>query len=195
MGTGSNLKRSNVISILGMHRSGTSYLSSCFEGLRTGALNNKHECKYIFLINEKLLKINGGSWDDPPDHIETTKELEKCRDEILGKIDIFKDPRTLLLLDFWGDLNYIGIFRHPTAVANSLKRRNNFSLEFGYRLWFIYNKKLLELKKDIPIYEFGKVKIDHPNFVDKFDKSKINSSTEGRVPNDVMSLYLDLSET
>ena len=77
--------------------------------------------------------------------------------ELNGKSFIggFKDPRTLLCFESWKpylpkNFIFVGIFRHPLKVAESLKKRNRLSNEQSLNLWKIYNQNLL-------------------NFLEKFD--------------------------
>ncbi|HEX3431049.1 MAG TPA: hypothetical protein VHT03_09190 [Rhizomicrobium sp.] len=63
----------------------------------------------------------------------------------------FKDPRLCRLLPFWraivdritGDVGCVVVARNPMAVAHSLTRRNNFSLEHGVELWHLHMKPLV----------------------------------------------------
>ena len=72
----------------------------------------------------------------------------------------FKDPRTLLVLEEWlKDLphaEFVGIFRHPVKVADSLYKRNKMSYNQAFDLWLRYNRKLWYYKKQygFPIIEF-----------------------------------------
>jgi hypothetical protein len=66
----------------------------------------------------------------------------------------FKDPRTLLVLDGWKrvypDIEFIGIFRHPNAVAASLGHRSRMDREQSMSLWRKYNQILLAQYKQRP---------------------------------------------
>src|SRR6266446_4453200 len=147
-----------IIAVLGMHRSGTSCLVGLLEqaGVFLGEVSRKNpsnlkgngENPRIMALHEELLRINGGSWDAPPETVVWPRELKTRRDGIIGDyrgapLWGFKDPRTLLALDGWLEalpgLQFVGIFRHPLSVAESLERRNGFSLEKGLRLWSAYN--------------------------------------------------------
>jgi hypothetical protein len=46
-------------------------------------------------------------------------------------------------------MNYIGTFRHPSAVAQSLHRRGKMVPEKGFALWLRYNQKLLRYKQQL----------------------------------------------
>jgi hypothetical protein len=68
----------------------------------------------------------------------------------------FKDPRVLLMLEQWQSLqipmDYIGIFRHPYAVARSINKRGSGVISFktGLEAWYKYNTKLLTEYKKSP---------------------------------------------
>jgi hypothetical protein len=66
----------------------------------------------------------------------------------------FKDPRTLLVLDGWRqlepDMEFVGIFRHPNAVAASLARRSKMNRKEALLLWYQYNKRLLQAFRSKP---------------------------------------------
>ncbi|MEF8760360.1 MAG: hypothetical protein V5B36_11660 [Candidatus Accumulibacter sp. UW25] len=158
--------------ILGGHRSGTSCLAGSLQqhGLYLGEVfeRNSHNLKgnrenaEIMRLNNSLLEYNEGSWDNPPQAMKWSADHASCRDQIVAKFCRsgyplwgFKDPRTLLTLDFWLDglsgcsLRFAGSFRHPAAVANSLMLRNSMAIDSGLHLWKIYNSKLLQKQKEI----------------------------------------------
>jgi hypothetical protein len=169
--------RARAIAVLGMHRSGTSALSGslaeagAYLGQVLGqsiAHNRKglQEPASVLYMQENLLQANGGSWDNPPRSVEWGKLHTAVRDLFLESRDgfepwAFKDPRTLLTLEGWldvrPDLSLAGIFRHPLAVARSLKRRNGFPLTKGLYLWQVYNEHLLHWSETraCPLIEFS----------------------------------------
>src|SRR5262245_58332517 len=151
-----------TITVLGMHRSGTSCLVGLLEqaGVFLGDVSRKNrwnvkgngENYRIMALHDELLKVNGGTWDSPPAAVVWPDDLKLQRDEIIASYATsplwgFKDPLTLLTLDSWIEalpgLELVGIFRHPVAVAESLRRRNAFSIERGLDLWTTYNDRLL----------------------------------------------------
>lgn len=156
------------ILILGMHRSGTSCLAGSLQqqGVDLGQVHewNPHNLKgnrenpKVMELNESLFAANQGSWDHPPDTLAPwSVNHQQQRDQIIQELSSttqqawgFKDPRTLINLDFWLEglqgkysKQYIGTFRHPLAVAQSLHKRNGTPLEDGLALWYSYNKRLL----------------------------------------------------
>jgi hypothetical protein len=146
-----------------MHRSGTSCLTGSLQqaGLHLGKyhswnrynLKGNRENQDIVDFHEALLLANRASWDKPPRKLKfTDADIEKAR-ELIASYGAeghwgFKDPRSLLALDVWqratDRLQYVGIFRHPRAVACSLSRRAGDAMteEQGIRLWFHYNNLL-----------------------------------------------------
>jgi len=153
-----------LVCVLGMHRSGTSSLAGCLEecGLHLGEVVNSapHNRKGnkenlpLRAINDDVLALNGGSWDQPPERLNWNDDLRRRRDEHIAgyrsfKIWGFKDPRTVLTLPFWleaaPNMRLVGTFRHPKAVARSLLRRSGLKPAVDpLDLWKHYNLKLLE---------------------------------------------------
>lgn len=154
------------ICVLGMHRSGTSCLTGLLEdaGVYLGEVSKKnpHNLKgnqenlRIMHLHNEVLEANGGGWDKPPRGSVSWSDAQKAAlGEILKSYDghtrwAFKDPRSLFALSAWQEsvpeLRYIGTFRHPGAVAQSLHRRGKMSPEQSFDLWLRYNGKLLELQ-------------------------------------------------
>jgi hypothetical protein len=72
----------------------------------------------------------------------------------------FKDPRALLVLDGWKELfpaiEFVGIYRHPNAVAKSLEKRSSKTRDESLRLWYAYNKVLYReyRRRPFPILNF-----------------------------------------
>jgi hypothetical protein len=152
---------SRVVAILGMHRSGTSCLTGSMQdsGLFLGECHtwNKHnekgnrENQRFVDLHDAILEANGGAWDAPPakvawsaEHVARAKELMAAH---AGEPNFgFKDPRALLVLDGWKslcpDIEFIGIYRHPNAVAKSLEKRSSKSREESLKLWYSYNSAM-----------------------------------------------------
>lgn len=219
-----------AISVLGMHRSGTSCLTGILQqaGLHLGDVvtsapfNKKGNREYpeIMSLNEDVLNENGGSWDNPVKVINWSSRHADERDAIIAAFRSngherwgFKDPRTLITLDFWTEnfsFDYIGTARHPMAVARSLAHRNSFELDKGINLWYIYNKKMIELwnKENFPIMIFGvdqdryirmcrevieSLGLDNHGNIDFFDSLLINQKfdygNEPELPDAVSELW------
>ena len=157
-----------VVAMLGMHRSGTSCLAGSLEawGLPLGEVKTSSEFNklgnrenpHIFRLHEAVLGDNGGSWQNPLTVTKWRAERLDALRAIIAKYPSglwgFKDPRTLFLLDGWYSVipesrfRYVATFRHPMAVARSLKARNGMSIDQGLELWTCYNQRLLSLMED-----------------------------------------------
>ncbi len=152
----------HVLCVLGMHRSGTSCLTGSLQeaGLELGEhhtenphnLKGNRENQGIVDINDAVLAANGGAWDVPPETVTwPDAQLQAARALLSRHADAphfgFKDPRTLLTIGGWQALaphmRFIGIFRHPAEVAQSLQNRSGMPLEQGLALWYQYNRRLL----------------------------------------------------
>ena len=151
-----------------MHRSGTSCLTGSLQeaGLSLGDFHswNPHNLKgnrenqQIVDINDSVLASADAAWDQPPaeDVQWDEQDLVSARDLFASYAELspfgFKDPRTLLTLAGWKSLfpqmRFIGIFRHPLAVAQSLHNRSGMPMEQGLELWYQYNRRLLRQYRD-----------------------------------------------
>jgi len=226
--------RRKVIAVLGMHRSGTSCLTGLLEdaGVFLGNVskNNPHNHKgnqenlRIMLLHDAVLSDNGAAWDNPPSsnavwNTERKKELEDIIKEYEGeKLWAFKDPRALFTLEGWlkmlPGLNFIGTFRHPVAVAQSLYNRGKMPQDAAFNLWYQYNKALLSWheKFDFDIVNFNLVPEVYQQSVTKalqglgiahpakdfhfFDSSLRHADIDDsqRLPSNVENLYRKLLE-
>jgi len=165
--------------ITGMHRSGTSFLARGLNlgGVYLGHLESliSHDWKFFednirghwenrkaLEINEKILNLNDGSWDNIPEKLNFNEEINQQIQEFVKSLrenpsfaSGFKDPRAIICFDAWKknipkNFVIVGIFRHPLKVAESLKIRNDFSYEKSLELWKNYNNKLLQLLDSYP---------------------------------------------
>ncbi len=153
----------NVLCVLGMHRSGTSCLTGSLQqaGIVLGdchtwnPYNRKgnRENQRIVDLNDRVLAENGGAWNRPPAVVNWSEPtLASARALLADHADTtvfgFKDPRTLLVLDGWKTvcphMQFVGVFRHPLAVADSLARRDGMSTEQALLLWYEYNRRLYQ---------------------------------------------------
>jgi hypothetical protein len=176
------LREKALVTVLGMHRSGTSATAGMLQehGVELGPVSERarfnargnREIRELNQLHNAILRRSGGSWSDPPARVSLRRADFRRRDEILAAIPGptigVKDPRMLLLLDLWRDLEPrdIGVIRNPVAVRNSLTRR---ARERGERhpqlsateweeLWTIYNRALLdELEREpFPLIDFDR---------------------------------------
>lgn len=160
-----------LICILGMHRSGTSCLTGSLQqhGLElaehsTWNLHNKRgnrENSVVVAFHEELLEDNGGSWHSPPKKLIWQDKHYQQAEKILADhaefpLWGFKDPRMLMAIDGWRTLapniEFVGIYRHPIAVAQSISKRGSGILSFdkGLDIWYRYNRFLLTAYKHKP---------------------------------------------
>lgn len=168
----------HVVLVLGMHRSGTSALAGILEaaGVRLGdvrqqsphnrAGNREHPA--FQELNDAVLGFSRGAWDSVPARIHWTRDHALQRDCLIRTFDEarlwgFKDPRTLMTLDFWlpgllhHDLHFIGTLRHPMAVVRSLRAREpEKDPARCMQLWLRYNQRLLALWSEhrFPVLDF-----------------------------------------
>jgi len=169
-------RNTEFVFILGMHRSGTSCLAGSLErcGLFLGKVSHhnlhnikgNHELKTARLAHDQIFTANGGSWYQPPVYITVNRNQKKTLKEIAAQLTKhlpcgIKDPRLVLLLDIWTEIidsyTFVGTFRHPVAVAQSLARRNQISRDEAYKLWLRYNAELIRWHK---MYHFPLVEFD-----------------------------------
>jgi hypothetical protein len=119
---------SDPVVVLGMHRSGTSFLVRTLNlaGLWLGGDDELHtiagrakignpkgnyENKEGIAINDAILTRSGGSWHNPPKQLITNADdaariIALCNALVKGRPDGYprwgwKDPRTVLTLDIW----------------------------------------------------------------------------------------------
>jgi hypothetical protein len=171
-----------IVVVLGMHRSGTSAAVGILEDLGfavpgttppDGTGENKRgtrEPTELTRISKRVLEVNAASWHRPPAtarlkylarHVdERNRLIEQCK----GRRFVLKDPRMLLMLDFWEDIltSPMAILRNPVDVAESLiRRRERVTREQCIGLWKIYNQALLRFveSSNCPIAVF-----DDPDF-------------------------------
>jgi hypothetical protein len=165
-------RSARVHALLGMHRSGTSWLAGSLQerGLAFGAVNESatynargtRENDTLQAIHAGVLRDSHGTWREPPRRIEWSderrRELQSFIDEMSAQNAHwgFKDPRTLLLLDEWRrhvpDLEFVGIYRHPEAVARSLAKRDFSPVgrRQSLKLWQLYNERLVDTHRRTP---------------------------------------------
>jgi len=170
-------ERARVITILGMHRSGTSALAGSLEaaGLDLGEVRSEggdsnpkghREPGELIKLHEDVLISNGGAWHLAPPGVSWTAVHRRRRDAFIASRDGlplwgWKEPRTLLVMDGWlevlPELEMVGTFRHPAVVARSLQRRHgSASPAMWLDLWLAYNDRLLALteQRHVPLIDF-----------------------------------------
>lgn len=156
--------------VLGMHRSGTSALAGALHhsGLPVAddvlPANGENSDGYfessaLVGVNDRILATLDGEWSAPPRldrGFQSCSELGKLRSMALEAVNrflptggVWKDPRNCLPLPFWSQTIdrsslTVLIWRNPMAVAESLRRRNEFGAVLSLALWAAYNKAALE---------------------------------------------------
>jgi len=170
--------RPRLIALLGMHRSGTSFLAGelanaglCLgDANRSGSTANakgNQEYQPLVIFHENCLKAAGGRWDAPPgERAWQPRQQERAlqlAQQLLGQCHGqagFKDPRTLLFWEQWQalpiTLQAIGIFRHPSTCSQSLVQRDGMSSQQAISLWMQYNRALLAAwqQQPFPLVDF-----------------------------------------
>jgi hypothetical protein len=132
----------------------------------------------------------------------------------------FKDPRTLMVLNGWHelvpDMEFVGIYRHPLAVAQSLASRPAMpvSIEEGLDMWYLYNRELLRAyeKQPFPVLCFdwseerfhhaldsvhaqlklAPVPVDERFYTQELHKQSADMNTE--LPSHIRALYEQLEK-
>jgi len=160
---------SQVIVITGMHRSGTSLVSSLLQkiGVNVGdqliSPNSANPRGYFedvdfYEFHEGLLHQRAQSYlhvdkkfifEPTGDELDRARELvaERSHRPVWG----WKDPRTALFLEFWRQqlpqARFLFVYRHPIEVLLSLLRRGEFdnhpNLAAGLQAWHVYNAEIL----------------------------------------------------
>lgn len=168
---------SKQLIITGMHRSGTSFVTSVLQqaGVHVGKnllgayKGNQHghfeDFDFLYFHENVLLRFGESPFTQPqltPGQFTTSE-----RDLALSLIEQrqtyslwgWKDPRTALMLEFWHNLlpnaRYIFIYRHPLEVTLSLVRRGTdiealAAPQIGLQAWQTYNRALLDFYQQHP---------------------------------------------
>jgi len=170
-------ERPRVITVLGMHRSGTSSLVGSLEsaGLPLGEVRREggdsnekghREPGEVIRLHDDVLMNSRGAWHLPPASVSWSQEQQTRRDAFIAAhagepLWGWKEPRTLLVIDGWLEalpqLEMVGTFRHPSVVARSLKRRHgNDTPRMWLEVWLAYNEILLRLAEErgFPLIDF-----------------------------------------
>ena len=164
--------------VLGMHRSATSLISEGLAkagvdmGCKAGSNNlgfnpgGLWEDRRFLELHDSILKLAGGSWDNPPvekliveageKHWKQLRNLAKQRTaEAIAKKKLlwgWKEPRTTLTIRCWmpyiENPHFITCFRDPMEVAQSLFRRDKIPVKRGLDIAKIYNVRLLRFLQE-----------------------------------------------
>lgn len=175
-----SLRGPKLITIIGMHRSGTSALAGALHKLGAdlgpesswlpAATDNPlgfFEYAPLVNLNNKMLAVLGGTWSSPPalspgwvddDRLkELRDQAEWLSNEIPDEM-VVKDPRLSLLHPLWETVINVPAsilcLRHPVAVASSLLARNGLTAEQGLFLWFRYTAAAMLNRPDALVIEY-----------------------------------------
>lgn len=169
--------RADCIIVAGMHRSGTSMVAGLLAASGVdmgrhlvppdrGNPEGYHEDLDIVRFHQgafhHVLRPHAGHIDwgwtevDAIDAGRMTAWTRRASQLVRGRMAAgrpwgFKDPRVTPILDFWdallGTPQYVGVYRNPVAVADSIQRiAANSDLgdpRYAWALWHFYNQRLL----------------------------------------------------
>lgn len=110
----------------------------------------------VYYLQDRILATLKRSWDATvplPENWIKKAEIRQLRQELVDLVRMnftgqslwaWKDPRTCLLLPLWKEvlaelgigLKVVFVVRNPLDVARSLEKRNGFTLDKGFALWF-----------------------------------------------------------
>lgn len=161
--------QSPILILTGMHRSGTSLLSSLLQsaGVNIGQklvpandgnpkgyfenadFVNFHEEVLFSLGIDKIGWTTQEKIIPPLEYVHEAKKLIEINQDF-EKPWGWKEPRTSLFLDFWSDLlpcaHFIFVYRCPWEVIDSLYRRGDDIFrknpEFALQVWSVYNRAI-----------------------------------------------------
>lgn len=164
--------------VLGMHRSGTSALTSLLRlmGLWAGGesdfppADDHNETGYwehrgVWSIDEAILRTMGASWSEVADldlsrlDPELRARLRERAREVVRDLDrhgswVVKDPRLCLLFPFWREILErpfcVLLYREPLSVARSLAARDGLPIPCGIALWEKYTLEALASTRGLP---------------------------------------------
>ncbi|MCG5060473.1 MAG: chromosome partitioning protein ParA [Limnoraphis sp. WC205] len=169
-------KKSSVLILTGMHRSGTSLTTALLQsaGLHIGRRlmeGNRYNLKGYFenvdFVNfhQTVLRsqeIVSEGWT-LQDNIEVGEQYIEQAQQIIDQNAIssmwgWKDPRTTLFLNFWANLlpeaKFLLVYRSPWEVIDSIYRCGDKAFEeqpeLAVKLWLHYNQKMINFYNQYP---------------------------------------------
>ncbi len=168
-----------AVVVLGMHRSGTSFLAGSLTALgyhlpsdrQPGADDNRHghcEPRAVVALNDTILAAGGGRWDQaapflaPPVRQAIPDLGARMRDALRASFGtsrrvVLKDPRLSLTFPLWrAEMEAMGValrvliaLRHPVAVAQSLARRNACPPDLAALSWMAHTICAIEASRGL----------------------------------------------
>jgi len=201
-----------VLIVAGMHRSGTSLTTALLQSagldigqslLEESSSNVKGHFENLNFLNfhrEALgsIGLNNDGWtvantiNVPEYYVDQAKTLIQTNAS-LTKPWGWKDPRTTLFLNFWGDFiptaKFLLLYRSPWEVIDSLYRRGDITFhhnpKFALDVWTNYNQIILDFYNRFPekcLLAHLKQVVDHPTaFIELLSQRlsiPLNSPTE-----------------
>ena len=174
----SEIQPSSGVIVLGMHRSGTSCLTSLIEkfGLKLGeplygpAVDNAKgyfERVDVNTQNEIFLNMQNATYYSNTNLYDGNKAINisayhtEYFTQALSFLNnqtnypwVIKDPRLCITINSWikflnSTPSILFTYRNPHDVALSLKKRNNFTMNHSLTLWYIYNKRAIQNSKGL----------------------------------------------
>ena len=199
-----------------MHRSGTSAVARVVNllGVDLGPAEDMMETKprnpegfwenhRIVRLNDDLLALLGGRWDEPLvheiDRVPGINDFRASAAEIIsdfhGNRPGFKDPRASLLLRFWFDVwpdaKVVVCVRDPRSVGTSLARRDGFDEEKSAALWMRYTWESLAAVSDPVLVLFEDLVSDPAKVVNSLATSLALSPTDAALRAAIASIKTD----
>jgi glycosyltransferase involved in cell wall biosynthesis/uncharacterized coiled-coil protein SlyX len=156
----------------------------------------------VLILNENILKALEITWDNIGDFntkkmtTEIHSQFESSIRDIVVGLDanrpwMVKDPRLCLLLPIWRPVLEIPVcvyvHRSPIQIAQSLKKREGFSLMLGTALWEKYNLHGLANSADMPriLVSHEELMTNPVNAVKKMHQELMDYEVQGlRLPSD-----------
>ena len=156
-----------IVTVLGMHRSGTSLVTRLLNlmGVFLGSADDlipadRHnergywEHTAIVSLNDEILHRCGGNWHQPPRFVDgwafdpdLASLRQSARSFVVGTFENqriwgWKDPRTCLTLPFWQTVvlptHIVICLRNPLEVVHSIQKSHNLMFDHVSRLWLTY---------------------------------------------------------
>ncbi len=169
------MPKSQTVIISGMHRSGTSLVTSILQscgihigdrllgGNQSNPFGHYEDMDFLNFHQSALGESNKEGYEVgitpkiDPSHLQLAKQIIASKNEQM--LWGWKDPRTVLFLEFWrtqlSSPKTLLVYRHPMEVMISLIKRgtdweiiNNPSK--AIELWSFYNQQVLEYKLKYP---------------------------------------------
>lgn len=174
-----------VINLMGVYLGKTENMMAADENINAAGFWEHTE---IVKIHEEILKELNSSWKSTmplPDNWWELASIKKYKDKLIGLIKNefsnvsiwgFKDPRTCILLPLWKEIfknldiepMFVISLRNPIDIANSLIKRDSFSLNYSVRLWYYYMINILEETES-----FNRIFIEYDEMIENGDLNLI----------------------